>query len=77
MSARVGQFSPCANLWSCRHQERANARVNVSESIPGNPERILSVSGPLETVSKVSEEMSQLSFRMAETLPLGIRTDRS
>ncbi|KAJ9113751.1 hypothetical protein QFC20_001777 [Naganishia adeliensis] len=33
-------------------RERANARVNVSESIPGNPERILSVSGPLETVSK-------------------------
>lgn len=41
-------------LYRC--QERANARVNVSESIPGNPERILSVSGPLETVSKVSEE---------------------
>jgi len=26
----------------------------VSESIPGNPERILNVSGPLDAVSKVS-----------------------
>ncbi|KAJ9122480.1 hypothetical protein QFC22_001908 [Naganishia vaughanmartiniae] len=33
-------------------REKANARVNVSESIAGNPERILSVSGPLDAVSK-------------------------
>lgn len=34
-------------------QEKSNARVTVSESIPGNPERILNVSGPLDAVSKV------------------------
>lgn len=38
---------------SCRFlQEKSGARVNVSESIPGNPERILHVSGPLDAVSK-------------------------
>jgi heterogeneous nuclear rnp K-like protein 2 len=35
-------------------RERSGARVMVSESIPGNPERILNVSGPLDAVSKVS-----------------------
>lgn len=34
-------------------RERSGARVVVSESIPGNPERILNVSGPLDAVSKV------------------------
>jgi hypothetical protein len=34
-------------------QEKSSARVNISESIPGNPERILSVQGPLDAVSKV------------------------
>lgn len=33
-------------------REKSGARVNVSESIPGNPERILHVSGPLDAVSK-------------------------
>ncbi|CED82653.1 PolyC-binding proteins alphaCP-1 and related KH domain proteins [Phaffia rhodozyma] len=33
-------------------RERSGARVTVSESIPGNPERILHVSGPLDAVSK-------------------------
>ncbi|KAF8350509.1 hypothetical protein F5887DRAFT_939557 [Amanita rubescens] len=33
-------------------RERSGARVVVSESIPGNPERILNVSGPLDAVSK-------------------------
>lgn len=36
-------------------REKSGARVMVSESIPGNPERILNVSGPLDAVSKVSE----------------------
>ena len=36
-------------------QEKSGARVTVSESIPGNPERILNVSGPLDAVAKVSE----------------------
>jgi heterogeneous nuclear rnp K-like protein 2 len=34
-------------------REKSNARVTVSESLPGNPERILNVSGPLDAVSKV------------------------
>ncbi|KAF9532146.1 hypothetical protein CPB83DRAFT_847294 [Crepidotus variabilis] len=33
-------------------REKSGARVVVSESIPGNPERILNVSGPLDAVSK-------------------------
>lgn len=33
-------------------REKSGARVTVSESIPGNPERILNVSGPLDAVSK-------------------------
>jgi poly(rC)-binding protein 2/3/4 len=36
-------------------REKSGARVMVSESIPGNPERILNVSGPLDAVSKVSD----------------------
>ncbi len=35
-------------------RDKSGARVVVSESIPGNPERILNVSGPLDAVSKVS-----------------------
>ena len=35
-------------------REKSGARVVVSESIPGNPERILNVSGPLDAVSKVN-----------------------
>lgn len=34
-------------------REKSGARVIVSESIPGNPERILNVSGALDAVSKV------------------------
>lgn len=37
-------------------REKSGARVMVSESIPGNPERILNVSGPLDAVSKVSDQ---------------------
>ncbi|KOS12778.1 pbp2-pab1 binding protein [Malassezia pachydermatis] len=33
-------------------RELSNARLNISESIPSNPERILTVSGPLDAVSK-------------------------
>ena len=33
-------------------REKSGARVMVSESIPGNPERILNVSGALDAVSK-------------------------
>jgi heterogeneous nuclear rnp K-like protein len=35
-------------------REKSGAKVMVSESIPGNPERILNVSGALDAVSKVS-----------------------
>ena len=38
-------------------REKSGARVVVSESIPGNPERILNVSGPLDAVSKVSHTL--------------------
>jgi len=38
-------------------REKSGARVMVSESIPGNPERILNVSGPLDAVSKVDLSM--------------------
>ena len=34
-------------------REKSGAKVMVSESIPGNPERILNVSGALDAVSKV------------------------
>lgn len=37
-----------------RVQEKSSARVTISESIPGNPERILTVSGALDAVAKVS-----------------------
>ncbi|KAK9898778.1 hypothetical protein P389DRAFT_38719 [Cystobasidium minutum MCA 4210] len=33
-------------------REKAGARVSVSDQIPGNPERILNVTGPLDAVSK-------------------------
>lgn len=33
-------------------REKSGARIMVSESIPGNPERILNVSGALDAVSK-------------------------
>ncbi|WVW78528.1 hypothetical protein I302_100483 [Kwoniella bestiolae CBS 10118] len=33
-------------------REKSSARVTVSESIPGNPERILNVSGALDAVAK-------------------------
>lgn len=39
-------------------REKSGARVMVSESIPGNPERILNVSGPLDAVSKVCSKAS-------------------
>jgi len=34
-------------------REKAGARVSVSDQIPGNPERILNITGPLDAVSKV------------------------
>lgn len=34
-------------------RDKSGARIMVSESIPGNPERILNVSGALDAVSKV------------------------
>jgi heterogeneous nuclear rnp K-like protein len=33
-------------------RQKSGAKVMVSESIPGNPERILNVGGPLDAVSK-------------------------
>lgn len=42
-------------------REKSGARVVVSESIPGNPERILNVSGPLDAVSKVKLHLTESS----------------
>jgi len=58
-------------------REKSGARVMVSESIPGNPERILNVSGPLDAVSKVrvppllNRRISNVWFGCSE----GIRLD--
>lgn len=59
-------YGPCGTLiillGFCETlQEQSSARVNVSESIVGNPERILSVQGALDAVSKVSLTPSGLS----------------
>ena len=35
-------------------RSHTSCKMNISDSIPGNPERILFVSGPLDAVSKVS-----------------------
>lgn len=43
-------------------RDKSGARVMVSESIPGNPERILNVSGPLDAVSKASIRSSLGSY---------------
>lgn len=43
-------------------REKSGARVMVSESIPGNPERILNVSGPLDAVSKVRISLRMICF---------------
>ncbi|KDN40006.1 hypothetical protein K437DRAFT_270085 [Tilletiaria anomala UBC 951] len=36
-------------------REKSGAKLAISQSIPGNPERIMSVSGPLDAVSKEFE----------------------
>lgn len=38
-------------------REKSGSKVMVSESIPGNPERILNVSGALDAVSKVCTQL--------------------
>jgi heterogeneous nuclear rnp K-like protein len=48
-------------------REKSGARVMVSESIPGNPERILNVSGPLDAVSKVRPFQRLLRARLTAT----------
>jgi poly(rC)-binding protein 2/3/4 len=56
-------------------REKSGARVMVSESIPGNPERILNVSGPLDAVSKVGTPRSSTLYRSHTSL--GVWLDRS
>ncbi|KIJ69090.1 hypothetical protein HYDPIDRAFT_79979 [Hydnomerulius pinastri MD-312] len=46
-------------------RDKSGARVMVSESIPGNPERILNVSGPLDAVSKASAPIAMPHRRYA------------
>jgi heterogeneous nuclear rnp K-like protein len=46
-------------------REKSGARVMVSESIPGNPERILNVSGPLDAVSKVCFPLSHFLYAVS------------
>lgn len=43
-------------------REKSGAKVMVSESIPGNPERILNVSGALDAVSKVRWPLSAVYY---------------
>lgn len=49
-------------------REKSGAKVMVSESIPGNPERILNVSGALDAVSKVSILIQHYHLRANITL---------
>jgi heterogeneous nuclear rnp K-like protein 2 len=64
-------------------REKSGARVMVSESIPGNPERILNVSGPLDAVSKVCTRcivyprLSHNSARLSGLLFAALMTSRS
>jgi len=48
-------------------REKSGARVMVSESIPGNPERILNVSGALDAVSKARLFTPQPNFFLPHT----------
>lgn len=34
-------------------REKSQAKVNVSENVTGNPERVLTVTGPLDAVARV------------------------
>lgn len=43
-------------------RDKSGAKVMVSEAIPGNPERILNVNGPLDAVSKVCSSLSMNLF---------------
>lgn len=49
-------------------RERAGARVSVSDQIPGNPERILNVTGPLDAVSKVRTYFCREMFGVVRTV---------
>lgn len=56
-------------------REKSGSKVTITEAIQGNPERIMSVSGPLDAVAKVSLSTSLLSASSETTL--GIRIDCS
>lgn len=59
-------------------RQKSGARVMVSESIPGNPERILNVSGPLDAVSKVWLcILFCLHLGCDPRFPVGIRSHRT
>ena len=49
-------------------REKSGAKVMVSESIPGNPERILNVSGALDAVSKVRQADSTVPAERSLTM---------
>ena len=51
-------------------REKSGAKVMVSESIPGNPERILNVSGALDAVSKVRQVHTTIPAERARTFTL-------
>lgn len=62
LASRSGSYATCTLLLCSLHpggvhireiRDKAGAKVSVSEAIPNNPERILSVAGPLDAVSKV------------------------
>lgn len=47
-------------------REKSGAKVDVTPQVPGNPERILNISGPLDAVSKVSRKFAISIFNLAE-----------
>lgn len=57
-------------------REKSGAKVMVSESIPGNPERILNVSGALDAVSKVNDPKVSLRA-FVKLFHAGIWIDRA
>lgn len=59
-------------------RDRSGSKLNITESVAGNPERIMSVSGPLDAVSKVRLARTQIyGFLLMPPCNLtGFRTHR-
>lgn len=53
-------------------REKSGAKIMVSESIPGNPERILNVNGPLDAVSKVHVFVNHIEVAVGSISPSNV-----